>query len=409
MAADLFRPEALQRLRAEPWQPPLLAKRVSGLTLGACALAAVTLLLVFATSFEFARKEHSRGYLAPASGWARVTATGAGIVTRRLVEPGDRVQAGDALLQFGAGEGIAPERTVEQSVLEEMAAQERTLASRLDALEEQFEADAALQRQQTDLDRRTLARVERETKLLRSRLATARKRLHDGQRLAGSGHLPASELLTLADEVSNRALALSDKEQYAEGIRSAIGTAATRLARLAASNERDRTETADQLHDLRMNASRIRGSGFGFVLAPTGGVIASLRVAVGDPLRPGDILLDIVPPDEPLRARLFLRSAAMGALEVGQAVQVYLDAFPHERHGAQVGTVLAIFETPRETGTDGEPMFRVDVGFTEGWTLDADRQRALRPGMTLSADLIAGRATLLDWVLEPLRRVAQRV
>ena len=181
------------------------------------------------------------------------------------------------------------------------------------------------------------------------------------------------------------------------------------MARLAASKDRDRAETRERLHDLRMQAWRIRGSGFGFVLAPADGMIASLRVAAGDALRPGDVLLDIVPPDAPLRARLFVSSSAMGALEVGQAVRVYLDAFPHERHGAQPGTVVAIFETPRETVADGQPMFRVDVTFADGWKLDADRQRALRPGMTLSADLITSRSTLLDWALEPLRRVAQRL
>ena len=134
-----------------------------------------------------------------------------------------------------------------------------------------------LQRQRTDLDRRTLTRLEREAALLRSRLATARKRLRDSQRLARSGHLPASELLALADETSTRALALSDKEQSAERIRSAIATAGTRLARLAASKDRDRADTRERLHDLRMQASRIRGSGFGFVLAPGDGMIASLR------------------------------------------------------------------------------------------------------------------------------------
>lgn len=409
MAADLFRPEALQRLRVEPWQPPLLAKRVSGLALCVLACVAITVLVVFSMSFEFARKEHSRGYLAPASGWARVTAGSPGVVTRRLVEPGDRVRAGDALLQFGTADGVAPETTVEQSILEELDEQERTLASRLNALDAQFEADAALQRRRTNLDRRTLTRLEHEATLLRSRLATARKRMRDSQRLARSGHLPASELLGLADEISTRALALSDKEQSAERIRSAIATAGTRLARLTAAKDRDRAETLERLHELRMQASRIRGSGFGFVLAPADGIIASLRVAAGDALRPGDVLLDIVPPDEPLRARLFLNSSAMGALEVGQAVRVYLDAFPHERHGAQPGTVVAIFETPRETGVDGEPMFRVDVAFTDGWKLDAGRQRALRPGMTLSADLITSRSTLLDWALEPLRRVAKRL
>ena len=152
MSESLFRPEALRHLRVEPWQPPLLARRVPGPLIGVLALVAVALLGLFSTSFEFARKELATGYLAPASGWTRVTASATGVVTHRTVEPGDHVGHGDPLLQFGAGDGIGPERTVERSILDEIAEREQTLEEHLNALEAQFAADVALHREQTRLE-----------------------------------------------------------------------------------------------------------------------------------------------------------------------------------------------------------------------------------------------------------------
>ena len=78
--------------------------------------------------------------------------------------------------------------------------------------------------------------------------------------------------------------------------------------------------------------------------------MASMQVEVGDGVQPGQVLLDIVPRDSVLQARLFAPSAALGFVEPGKTVRVYLDAFPYERHGVQVGEILSISQTATYTG-----------------------------------------------------------
>ena len=67
--------------------------------------------------------------------------------------------------------------------------------------------------------------------------------------------------------------------------------------------------------------------------------------------------------------------------------------------------------TPMDTSAQGVPnaAFRIDVAFPEGFNLSETQRRGLRPGMTVTADLVNGRSTVIDWLIDPLRGAAARI
>lgn len=227
------------------------------------------------------------------------------------------------------------------------------------------------------------------------------------------------DIAALKDEVAARSLGVSEQERQADRIQSLLATANTRLHKLSVGTQREQTMIDGQIRALAMEETRIQAQGAARVLAPRDGIVASVRAKAGDQLRPGDVLLDIVPGDQSLRARLFARSSAMGYVEPGQQVKVYLDAFPYQRHGVQTGRVLAIFETTLQTGESDmaislevattEPVFLIDVEFPDGFQLATQQQSNLRPGMTLTADVVINRRTLVEWALEPLQGAVRRL
>ena len=119
-ASSLFRDEALARFRVSAWQPPLLSRPLSGYALAVFSLVAGALLLTFASTFEFARKEQVSGYLTPADGWARINAKSFGVVRQRFVAPGEAVQPGQPLLELSPGDGLSEAVTVQERMLEDV-------------------------------------------------------------------------------------------------------------------------------------------------------------------------------------------------------------------------------------------------------------------------------------------------
>ena len=411
----LFREQVLERFRGSIWQPLLLSKPVSGCLLVASAVLAGAGLLGFAGSFEFARKEQVKGYLAPPTGWSRVTAKSSGVVHNRIVAPGDTVESGDILLEISSGDGVQQSLTLQEQMLESIEGRRMALDSRLRLVTVEYEKKFELLSSQGTSEREQLARLRQEIELSQSRLDISEKRYRDGRKLVASGAMSRSNLVQLEDEMQSRRLLLSERRREAKRLQTSSLANETRLAQLEVERDLQQTNIQEQQHALAMEEARVRVEGKTRVLAPRSGTVASMRVEVGDGVQSGQVLLDIVPRDSVLQARLFAPSAALGLVEPGKPVRVYLDAFPYERHGVQVGQMLSISQTTLTPGEPGAipsqdgPVYRIDVEFPAGFSLLPEQVRALRPGMTVTADLIYDYGTLVDWLLTPLRGTASRL
>ena len=411
----LYRDEALQRFRGTAWQPPLLSKPVSAWALAAAALIAAAAFIAFSATFEFARKEQVRGYLTPVGGWSRVTAKSFGVVRHRLANPGEYVRTGDVLLEISPGDGVRQALTVQDRMLEEIQGRRAALIERLHLVEREYQQEAALLQHANEADGRELERIGEEIALTQAQARVARQRYLDGVRLADTGALAQAETTRLEDDMRSRLLALSERRRAADRLRAALAAAASRLTQLETRRDLGSTTIREQLHALATEESRILGEGAQRVLAPRDGVLVSVRVEAGDGIQPGQALLDIVPPGSVLQGRLLVPSAAMGFVEPGQEVRIYLDAFPYVRHGAQSGRVRHVSATALAHGDTAAGQFqvgahyRVDVEFPDGFTLSPEQAQALRPGMTVTADLVRDYGTLIDWMMEPLRGAARRL
>jgi membrane fusion protein len=91
-------------------------------------------------------------------------------------------------------------------------------------------------------------------------------------------------------------------------------------------------------------------------------------------------------------------------------VRLHFDAFPYQKYGAGRGRVTAISRVPIEpSALDSalgieEPVFRIRVAIDEAVPkLGANAPALLRPGMTLSANLVLERRSLWEVLFNPVK------
>ena len=150
--------------------------------------------------------------------------------------------------------------------------------------------------------------------------------------------------------------------------------------------------------------------------APCDCVASSVDINVGQTAAPSYPLVSMIPKDSPLQATLYASSRALGFVNVGEPVDLKLDAFPFEKFGAVEGKVESISSTPLSgsestVGTrlgllqvEGpqEPMYSIKVSL-ERPSIDAyGRPQSLRSGMQLNADVQLETRRLYEWMLLPL-------
>lgn len=153
--------------------------------------------------------------------------------------------------------------------------------------------------------------------------------------------------------------------------------------------------------------------------APADGQIVRLDVVQGgviDP--PGTRVVEILPAKaDGLIAEVYIPSSKAGFVKKGQAVKVAYASYPVEKFGTYRGKVLSISPvafSAKELNLPGDAAapqtyFKTWVELAERTPSFDGRPLSLRAGMMLKADIVLERRSLLEWLLEPLYRIRQRL
>ena len=91
----------------------------------------------------------------------------------------------------------------------------------------------------------------------------------------------------------------------------------------------------------------------------------------------------------------------IGLMEVGLPAKLKIDAYPYQKYGTVAAKVVAI--APKAAGEDPRSFYQVTLAPASATILAHGKPVALRDGLTLTAEIVTDRKTLLSMLLEPFR------
>lgn len=151
--------------------------------------------------------------------------------------------------------------------------------------------------------------------------------------------------------------------------------------------------------------------------APEDGVVLDVvRRSVGSVLREAEPFITMVPSNATLIAEIMVASGDVGYAVPGDRVVVKVDAFPYQRHGMVEGRLISISEesfNPGSRGPNGESsqmpsvsgaQHRARIALTNTKLEKMPETARLIPGMTLSAEIMVGRRSVISYFLYPITR-----
>lgn len=405
MTVQLFREEVIEAGRERlagtviAATPPRARLYVMLLALAAAAIAA---LLIFG---QYASRAQVKGVLAYDSGIARVYPGTAADIRTIHVHEGQFVPAGAPLVTLSLAQGqggVAPQ-------LGQLAAQDNELGRQQQlALQLGSTETGALARQKAGLAE-GIASLDRQRSLAAGQARLAESATRRAQRLAAEGagtqrqvEDSRSALLARRAEIEALNERLVAQRETLRAIDSQIAQRGIEAQRSAAEIGAQRAALAEQ----RAGLSRLDQI---ILTAPVGGEISAVSAEIGQRARPDSSLVTIVPRGSRLQVWLYAPSRAIGFVRPGQEVRLHFDAFPYQKYGAGRGTVTAISRVPIEpSALDSalgiqEPVFRIRVAIDQAVPKLGDAAAArLRPGMTLSANLVLERRSLWEVLFKPV-------
>jgi HlyD family secretion protein len=434
-------PEALDfapDLLAIQERPP---ERLPRVVLGS-VVALVAILLVWALFAELDIIASAEGRLVPASFTKVVQPSEPGVVSEILVKDGDAVRTGQVLLRMDARLSTADT----QALGTEVALRQFTL-QRIDA---ELGGRAVLPVKGVRMD--LFTRVENQFKARRQAYQDALAQETEALNKARADHAAAQQVLEklvqtlpvyrqsaqayrqLLTEGFVGEIAAAEKSREAvekeQDLKTQAATVASLQAAVAQGQKRVatvRSQYRSQLEDLRVetlatlnrSAQEFEKSsvkaGMLEIRSPADGIVKDLAItARGAVVAAGAPLLNVVPVGESLQAEVLLKNEDVGFVGTGQVARIKVAAYPFQKYGLLEGAVSLVSadaSDPRQTPPGQAPQ----LTYRALLKLDAAELRSaatgetllLTPGMLVTAEIHQGRRTVLEYLLSPVRKVAQ--
>jgi hemolysin D len=137
-------------------------------------------------------------------------------------------------------------------------------------------------------------------------------------------------------------------------------------------------------------------------------VLEIAKLSPGSVIKEAETFFTLVPLNVALEAEVYVDSVDVGYIKLGDKVHVKLDAFPFQRHGTLDARVRNISEDAFRR--DASAKSGADAFYLGRLTLDKNNLKnmldasRLLPGMTLSAEIVVGKRTVMSYLAWPLTK-----
>jgi HlyD family type I secretion membrane fusion protein len=356
-----------------------------------------------------------------------------GLIGDIFVEEGDRVEAGELLVNFAppASQSELDQLVIRRAILEfDMARLDAIRANRKpvfgeaakrypqltakaeDAFRTQQASyaselevvDARIEQRISELDRQKnqVMELENETALLQ-------RQVDIRSELAERNVISLTELLRIQSEHASMVSALRSAKDSVLVASNALTEERKQRSDTVAKHENEiEKEAARAQNELaKVESAMVKAVDKVDRLklyAPVAGIVQSLSVtAINAVVRPGEVIMQIVPVDDELIVESRVMPDEVGYIHAGQIADIRVDSYDSSRYGSINGVVRQISPSTY-LDENANPYYKVKVGLDKSWLGQREGQMTVIPGMTVQVDIITGSKTIMQYLLKPVTR-----
>jgi adhesin transport system membrane fusion protein len=355
-------------------------------------------LIIWAAFFEIEQSTRAAGQIIPSSRSQIIQSFDGGVLEQLLVKEGDEVEEKQILAKL--------DKTRMESSFLEARAKAAGLAGALARLKTEvfgvpLKFDPILNdypdfvtNQKTLLSRRQKA-IQEELKAIQNQFDLAKEELSMTEPLLKTGDVSAVEVLKLRRQVSDLASQIANKKnKYFQDSQAELNKVEEEFASIS-----------ESLKQKQEQLTRIE------LVSPMAGIVKNVRVTtLGGVIKPGEEVMQIVPLGDDLLIEAKVKPSDIAFLKPGLDAIVKIDAYDYSIYGVMRGQVVYIsadtlIEENKTNANTEQTYYRVHIK-TKGKEFSSKPMQnlAIQPGMTVTAEIITGKHTVLSYITKPITK-----
>lgn len=365
------------------------------------------------------------------SGYAQVVQhLEGGIVSEILIEEGDLVEKGQILVRMG---GIGAEEDFagldkRQTTLKLQAERLRAFAYNtepdfsaiaqdeesiayqqriLQSARQSYETEKKVLEDQLSQKQQAIERLKGQKETAQKETASGRELLQMKQGLAKSGAVSRKDLIDSERDVTRLEGEVRAVESQIAEAEQAMSEYNSRLQTLAAKTKdkvlQELEEVETQIAQNKQTLSKLEGRVDRMtIISPVRGLVKGMRVnTVGGVISAGEPIMEIVPLDRTLIVEAHIPPRDIGNLQVGQTARVKVSAFDFSRYGVIEGE-LEFLSATTFVDKDQRSFYKGRIVLDKNHVGPNPEKNLILPGMTVEADIVTGRKTVMAYLLKPI-------
>lgn len=377
---------------------------------------AVVLLM---TLGSYTRRSTVTGQLVPSAGVIRVFTPQPGVVVEKAVVEGQAVKKGDILYVLSSDRLGAGSREIQVDIGAQVDERKRSLESEIARNRTVESDDVNLLQRRVGILRAEAAALQRQLEQQQIRLRIAEDARTRYQGLADQDYIPREQLYQKEAELSEQQSRMQQLQREALTGQRDLATAVREIeaTRMRFANQNSLLQRS--ISSAQQELTEVEGRRRVVITAPEAGRATLVAGEVGqavDTMRP---LVNVLPQDGKLEARLYAPSRTIGFVRKGDRVLVRYQSYPFQKFGQYEGVVESVsnasvpateqigFVLPDTPA--GEPVFSITVRLNEQSVRTYGKDLPLQAGMRLDADIFQETRRLYEWMLEPLYSISGRM
>lgn len=384
-------------------------------------------LLIWANNCTLEESVPGLGELVPEIKETVVRASTRGLVIQLLANEQESVKAGQVLVQLDP-KPYESSQAATQSQLSGLNANVDALRSAAfhqrvrpttasgawaNANMADFEAQRLSVQHRIEQSKHDLEQSLTRQRLLAQELATLKSRNERYQSLFDEGGLSKVELDQYNLDALEKQRMLDETASEIASKRAALQQATQGLNQIQTAYEKEVFARMTDVEQsvLQVNKELVQtatSKEYTTIKAPTSGRVNQQAIhGPGVFVEAGDTLLTLVPETLPIHAEIKVTNQDLSYIHLRQRAALRVDAFPYQKFGRLMGTVTAISPSSQKDDK-GNSLYKLTITLDEQCLRTKEKCHPLRPGMTLSTDLITRKKTLLSFITEPLQMKLDR-
>jgi membrane fusion protein len=370
--------------------------------------------LVFLWFGEFNRKEIVSGYIDPVDGVIKVIADEPAIIDKILVSEGAQVKKGEALIVFTRGKSTLSNKVVSDEIAVSLRKEIGLVNQLILAVNKKSDASIFQTEEAIKSHSSAIKSLLLEQTIIDEALDLIERKKNRLLKLKKSGFVSDVDVENVDLEYVNYALELARVKREITNLENLISERRRALDvesqnwKVEVLNLKQRKEVVSKelINASVMNSYTVR--------SPIDGVIDSVFENEGRKIFPGAPVLTLRKTHAEIIARLIVPVKSSGLISKGQEVFLRMDAFPYQRHGVMSGTIKHISTSSMTPGqlempiAVSESFYVVDVELKNFNQKGKNTGLRLKVGMTLQAEIIIERHSLLSYLLSPIKSATRQ-